>query len=555
MKINENTQIKRAVIYCRVSTKEQVEEGNSLVSQERLCTEYALQNQYIIEGVFIEQGESAKTIDRTELQKLLTFCSDKKNRVNAVITYKIDRISRNMDGYSEIRILLKRYGVEIKSTSENFENTPAGRFMENIIANVAQFDNDVRSERCAGGMKEAVKEGRYVWMAPVGYSNVKVNGKATIAPNEKAQVIIETFERVAKNENSSEEVWKLMRDRGLTNKKCRPIVKSYFYQLLRNEVYTGMINKFGLRIQGHFEAIISVELFEHVQKVLKGRRHNTRFYKMKNPDFPLRNFIKHTSGEPLVGAWSTGRSKRYPYYWFKESKISERKETFEELFCQFLNKYQLNTKDLRILKYWVAYHVLNKASKVLDDQLELNNQILELKNIKSKLIMKNVCEVISDSDFQLELNNLEQKIFEFESRKINKTEIDKVAFDQAISEIEQYNEAPGNSWRKSPYPIRIKLQWFNFPKGVIFDGENCRTEEIASIYKAKGLFSTPLSSLVDYKIHGLNQQDDTKNSHKWLNYLPRSLEEEELFWRQVYKDVIKLGSILEEIKSNQDSSL
>ena len=545
MKTVINNQIKRAVLYCRVSTKEQVEEGNSLVSQERICKEYALQNHYLVERIFIEQGESAKTIDRTELQKLLTFCSDKRNRINAVITYKIDRISRNMDGYSEIRILLRRYGVEIKSTSENFENTPAGRFMENIIANVAQFDNDVRAERCAGGMKEAVKEGRYVWMAPVGYSNVKVDGKATIKPNEKASIVLETFERVAANKVSVEKIWTLMRDRGLTNKKGAPIVKSYFHQLLKNVVYTGMIHKFGLQVQGKFEAIISVDLFEHVQKVLKKRKHNTRFYRMKNPDFPLRNFIKHQTGELLSGAWSTGRSKRYPYYWFKKNKISERKETFEELFCQFLNKYQLRSKDVLKLKYGVAYNVLKKNSKILDEQMELGNKLLGLKNIKSKLIMKNVCEVISDSDFQVELNILDRNIFELEARVLVKPERNKIVFDQAMEKVKHYMNDPGDIWRKSPYPIRIELQWFNFPQGVIFDGENCRTEEIACIYKRKEFYSNPMSSKVDYSVKKLNQQKGAEKSHKWLNYLPRSHEEGELFWKQVYDDVIKLAEILD----------
>src|SRR5687767_3800489 len=140
-----NTQmIKKAVIYCRVSTKEQVEEGNSLVTQEKNCREYAQKNGYEIAALFVEQGESAKTADRTELKRLMSFCANRKNNIQAIIAYKIDRISRNTDDYSQIRILLKRYGVEIKSTSEYFEDTPAGRFMENIIANVAQFDNDVR---------------------------------------------------------------------------------------------------------------------------------------------------------------------------------------------------------------------------------------------------------------------------------------------------------------------------------------------------------------------------------------------------------------------------
>ena len=98
------------MIYCRVSTKEQVEEGNSLATQEKNCKDYAVKNGYDVAAIFIEQGESAKTADRTELKKLMGFCATKKNGINAIIAYKIDRISRNIDDYSQIRIQLRRYG-------------------------------------------------------------------------------------------------------------------------------------------------------------------------------------------------------------------------------------------------------------------------------------------------------------------------------------------------------------------------------------------------------------------------------------------------------------
>ncbi|MFA6257737.1 MAG: recombinase family protein [Candidatus Paceibacterota bacterium] len=184
MNLVNNVVKKRAVIYVRVSTKEQVDEGNSLSTQEKICREYCFKNDYDITEIFIEQGESAKTANRTELQKLLAFCSDKKNRVGVVVIYKVDRLSRSVEDYSHLRLFFKKYGIEIKSTSEYFEDTAQGKFMENMFANVAQFDNDVRAERCAGGMKDAMRDGRYVWMATVGYKNVQVAGRATIAQDE-----------------------------------------------------------------------------------------------------------------------------------------------------------------------------------------------------------------------------------------------------------------------------------------------------------------------------------------------------------------------------------
>src|SRR5690349_1985452 len=107
---------KKAVIYCRVSTKEQVEEGNSLATQERICREYAFKNDFEVAEVFIEQGESAKTQDRKELKSLMLYCGDRKNKITAVIVYKIDRLSRSVFGYQQLRIKLKSYGVELKST-------------------------------------------------------------------------------------------------------------------------------------------------------------------------------------------------------------------------------------------------------------------------------------------------------------------------------------------------------------------------------------------------------------------------------------------------------
>ncbi len=80
---------KKAVIYCRVSTKEQVDDGNSLVSQERICREYAKKEGFEVIEVFIEKGESAKTADRTELKRLISFCTQKKATPTQLLPTKL----------------------------------------------------------------------------------------------------------------------------------------------------------------------------------------------------------------------------------------------------------------------------------------------------------------------------------------------------------------------------------------------------------------------------------------------------------------------------------
>lgn len=346
-----NTENKRAVIYCRVSTREQVELGNSLATQEKVCKEYAIKNGFTVVEIFKEKGESAKNANRTELTRLLDYCTNKKHGIKAVIAYKVDRIARNIDDYRYIRVLLKRYCVEIKSTSEYFEDTPAGRFMENIIANVAQFDNDVRTERSVGGMRDAIREGRYVWMAPFGYTNTRINGKSNISPDEHADVVRMTFEEVAKNEESVDVIRKKMFRYGLCSREGKQFSRGYLYRLLKNEIYAGWISKFGERHKGLFDPIVSEELFDQVQRVLKQKKRRSKIYQKENPDFPLRRFVQHPCGIKATGYWAKGSTKRYPYYRFIGVRNSDTgKRVLENKYKAYLNKYSLTKRHIASLK-------------------------------------------------------------------------------------------------------------------------------------------------------------------------------------------------------------
>src|SRR5690606_9280205 len=120
---------KNGIVYVRVSSHEQID-GTSLESQERLCHEYAKREGITVLQTFIEKGESAKTADRTEFMKAISFCSEKKNKIDHFIVYKIDRFSRNQTDYAIVKQKLKKYGTEIRSVSEKIDDTPSGKLME-----------------------------------------------------------------------------------------------------------------------------------------------------------------------------------------------------------------------------------------------------------------------------------------------------------------------------------------------------------------------------------------------------------------------------------------
>ena len=159
--------MKNAIIYCRVSTSEQVE-GTSLDFQEKLCREHAIKLGFNVLKVFVEEGESAKTADRTQLKAMMEYSvkNYKEKEIKLLVIYKIDRLARMTEDYLAIKGYFNRLGIKIDSTTENIEDSPTGRLVENMIANIAQFDNEVRAERCRNGLVEAFRAGRYALKAP-----------------------------------------------------------------------------------------------------------------------------------------------------------------------------------------------------------------------------------------------------------------------------------------------------------------------------------------------------------------------------------------------------
>ena len=169
-----------AVIYVRVSTKEQTE-NLSLPTRLRAREEYYRREGYEILEQFREEGESAKTADRPQLQRLLKYCRTHKGKVHFVVVFNLTRFAREKYDHFALRSHLKSLGISLRSATEPIDDTSTGKLMEGVLASFAQFDNDVRSDRTRAGMKVALELGRWTFLAPIGYINVpRTYGKSLI---------------------------------------------------------------------------------------------------------------------------------------------------------------------------------------------------------------------------------------------------------------------------------------------------------------------------------------------------------------------------------------
>lgn len=171
-------------------------------NQVEVCKKWITDRGFeLIAEPFIDAGESAKTMNRTALTKLLEYCRNHKDKVDLVLIYKIDRLARNLQDHMAIKAILSQNGVSLYSATEaTGENTPAGKLIENVMATIAQFDNDTKSERTKDGIRKRISKGEISWVAPRGYLNIKKKDETkTIIPDlETAPFIKRLYEEYTK---------------------------------------------------------------------------------------------------------------------------------------------------------------------------------------------------------------------------------------------------------------------------------------------------------------------------------------------------------------------
>ena len=347
-----------AYLYLRVSTAEQVE-NFSLDTQERACREYCEREGLDIVRIFREEGESAKSADRTQLQAMLNACVTDRRRegIVAVVVFRVDRLARKVEDYAGITGALDKLGIRVHSAGEAFDSSPAGRLVENLLAAVAQFDNDARSARTIAGMQEALRRGRWVWKPPFGYRRPPVDSPVSMVVNrEVGPLIRHGFEAIGSGRLTKPEALRELTDLGLVTERGRPLSPQVFGGLLRKVTYTGRIVKpeWGIDVAGDFEAIVEPEVFEAAQAVLEGRTLGKAPRVLDNPDFPLRRVVRcGRCSTPLTGSWSTGRAnRRYPYYRCSQSSCrgtNIRKERLEGLLMERLDAMSVRPEMLDLL--------------------------------------------------------------------------------------------------------------------------------------------------------------------------------------------------------------
>ena len=263
----KNKVIERVACYVRVSSDKQAEEGYSIDEQIERLTAYCKAMGWRITKVYTDGGYSGANTNRPALQDLIL--ASQSHSIDAVVVYKLDRLSRSQrDTLTIIEGLLDN-DVDFVSMTENFDtSTPFGKATIGILSVFAQLEREQINERCSLGRAGRAKEGKYRGggYVPIGYDYE--NGSLIINETEAAQ--IREIHRLYQQGESFRSIAMIFKERGYTHKYGTWEVYR-IARLIKNPLYCGYITYKGEVFKGEHEPIISEECYQRTMSVYEGK--------------------------------------------------------------------------------------------------------------------------------------------------------------------------------------------------------------------------------------------------------------------------------------------
>lgn len=488
-----------AIIYIRVSSARQVQNA-SLETQEHACRDYCAQMGWEVLKVFREEGESAKTANRTQLQVALRFCRENKPRPRFFVVYHVDRFARQGSDHDALRKTLLGWDVLLRSASQQLGESPMEKFIERIWSGQSELDNDIRKEKTLGGMETRLRQGNWTHKAPLGYRNVRNgNVKTTVHDSERAPLIREAFERFATGLYKRQAVLEWINDKGLRTWQGKPVSTETFRRMLCNPLYAGRMIVRGkkegagadwtVNCQANFPPIVSPEIFDKVQGYLAGRRPTVTPRRRANPDFPLRSFVRcGNCDKPLTGSKSTGRSgEKYAYYHCQNkkclSRVSAPKEAVETDFVDFLRLLRPEPHYLRLFRETVVLVYERKGHETIAQRNMLERELQQKREDRRRLNEAYIYRrrEITEADYRELKEAIEQDILALEM-KISDAAEEELEIGELLDFSENLLLDAAAVWNRSELGTKQRLQQVLFPQGVTYSEGCYRTTVTHSLF-------------------------------------------------------------------------
>jgi site-specific DNA recombinase len=321
----EQKPVMQCAIYTRKSSEEGLEQSfNSLDAQRESSEAFILSQRqegwHVVPTRYDDGGYSGGTMERPALKRLLADVE--ANKVNVIVVYKVDRLTRSLADFAKIVEALDAGGVSFVSVTQQFNTTSSmGRLTLNILLSFAQFEREVTGERIRDKIAASKKKG--MWMGglvPLGYD---LEGRKLVPNSKESEVVCKIFSLYLKvgcvsklamqldREHVRSKVWTTRTGARLGGVA---FARGALYALLRNRLYIGEIRHRDLWYQGEHKGIVTRDLWDKVQAQLNRNLRKRRKRARDHASSPLTGLVEDAAGNRFTPSFTSKRGRRYRYY-------------------------------------------------------------------------------------------------------------------------------------------------------------------------------------------------------------------------------------------------
>ena len=340
----------KCVLFCRVSSREQEETGYSLPAQEKFLREYAGKCGFAVAKAFAVSESASGRVSRKIFNEMIRYVN--RRHISVLIVETTDRLTRNFADVPTIdnwvlgdeshQIHLAKEGCILEKDSRSHE-----WFMWRVKVATAEYYIRLLSENVRKGQKEKIAQGWLPNVPPLGYQTMGETGRKThIIDKERGGLVRKMFELYGTGLYSIKAINEKMQQDGLRTRAGKRLTTSHTHRLLSDPFFMGKMRWNGKIYRGSQESLVSMELFDRVQKILA--RKSVPYYRKHNYLF-RRVFRCFHCGRSI--SWEKQKNHIYGHChfapcmqkkWYKEPEIE----------AQLLDIFkQLEVKDRRLMKW------------------------------------------------------------------------------------------------------------------------------------------------------------------------------------------------------------
>lgn len=308
---------KRCAVYCRVSSDERLDQSFNSIDAQKEAGHAFIKSQthegwIAVADDYDDGGFSGGNMERPALKRLLADIES--GRIDIVVVYKIDRLSRSLADFARMVEVFDRCGVSFSAVTQQINSaTSMGRLMLNVLLSFAQFEREVTGERIRD--KIAASKAKGMWMGgplPLGYD---VQNRLLVVNEAEAAVVRRIFSDFARDRSTTHMVRNYAAE-GIRTKTGRTFCKQSIYKLLHNRMYLGEIVHKGRYYAGQHTPILTSAQWQAAHDVLAQTAEERRAaVATDGRGLPLlRGLIFTTSGERLIPTRTTKKGQCYRYY-------------------------------------------------------------------------------------------------------------------------------------------------------------------------------------------------------------------------------------------------